>query len=281
MPHSEAQEDESAAWSNDHAVPRDAAVELADLPYQRLTQRHSPPPDRRNLWLLFAAVVLAHLLVAWVAYLVLRPSFQRRELGGVFSVTLIEPAQDLPPPPLLAPPPIPGAPQPPRVHYEAPARNATKATLEGSKAPPLRLFGANGEIRLAPQASARPAPAYSAAGLQSSHIYDGKPLPYKATPFNKAWAPDHETLGHKTVGRAFEKAAEATTVKKTVRVGGVRIHCAVSPLLLFAGCKPDDPQPPPKNDNDIRLSLPPAQTLTGKKVVLPKSASSTGSPSSP
>lgn len=275
MPNPEASEIEVTAWP-----ARDAAAELADLPYARLTQRHAPAPDRRRQWMMLAVVVLAHALVVWFVWAVLRPALHRRLAGDVFSVTLLEPADTPPPPALLPPPPLAGAPAAPLVHREAISRNATRATLEGSKAPPLRLFGANGEIRLAPPSSAKSAPAYSAAGLQSSHIYNGKPLPYHPGRFNKAWAPLNETLGQKTVGRAIDKAIDKTTLKKTVTLpGGIKIQCAISPLMLLGGCSGMPPQPPPKNDDDIRLSLPPAQTLTGRKVALPASASSVPPPS--
>lgn len=153
------------------------------------------------------------------------------------------------------------------------------ATLEGVKGPPLDLYGRDGEVRLPPDSlkKAGPAPAYSAPEIKGSQIYSGKsPIPYKPTRFDKDWAPVNESLGAKTVGRAVDKAVEKTTVKKTIHLpGGIKIHCAVAPLLLMAaGCRGDTPPPPPKNDNDIRLSMPPPETLTGKKVVLPKSASS-------
>lgn len=276
MPEFETREDDPDAWP-EAAPPRDAAAELVEMPYQRLTQRRPPPPDRRSLWMLLAVVVLVHLLIGWFAYIVLRPALQRRLAQGVFAVNLIEPANDLPPPPpLLPPPPLPGAPPAPAVHYEAPLRNATKATMEGTPPPRLRLFGANGQVLIvAPTTSTPPAPAYKEAGLPSSHIYNGKPLPYHPNPLNKAWAPLNESLGQKTIGRALDKAIDKTTVKKVVHLpGGIKIQCAVSPLMLLGGCSGMPPQPPPPNDNDIRLSLPPARTLTGKKVPLPASAAS-------
>ena len=258
-------------------------------PYVRLTQRGRPPRERRSAWALVAVVVAAHVLLAWIAWFILRPVHQPRNEREVFRVTLIEPTSGLPvPPPLVPPPPLPGQPPsaPPRhLHYEPPAKGAIRATLEGAKGPPLELYDSNGQVRLPAGSSqkAAPAPAYSAPEIQGSHIYSGKsPIPYKPTRFNKDWAPLNESLGAKTVGRAFDKAVEATTVKKTVKLpGGIKLHCAISPLLLFAaGCKGDDPPPPPKNDNDIRLSMPPAETLTGKKVPLPKSGASAAHPAS-
>lgn len=295
MPRNEGQEIELQAQPRDRGVVRDAAAELASLPYVRLTQRVEPPRDRRNLWLLVALVIAAHVLLAWLAYLVLRPSPYRRDESGVISVSLFESPSELPaPPPLVSPPPLPGqpaAPTPPRrLHYEPPAKGAISATLEGVKGPPLQLYESNGQVRLPSNASqpAAPAPAFSTPELKGSQIYSGKsPVPYKPTRFNKDWAPSNQSLGAKAadkVGEVFDKAVEKTTVKKTIKVGGTRIHCAASPLLIFAGglvgCSGEPPAPPPKNDNDVRLSMPPPETLTGKKVPLPKSASSAAKPAS-
>ena len=118
MPRNDGQQIEmQQAQSRDREVVRDAAAELSGLPYVRLTQRVEPPRDRRNLWLLVALVIAAHMLLAWLAYLILRPTPYHRNEGGVIAVTLIEPASELPaPPPLVSPPPLPGqsaAPAPP------------------------------------------------------------------------------------------------------------------------------------------------------------------------
>lgn len=267
-------------------VERDVVAELPELPYVRLSQRVRPPRERRNLWLLLALVVVGHVLLVWFGYLIERPMYAPVEDRGVMAVSLVEPTSALPaPPPLLAPPPLAGQPAPAparRLHYVPPAKGAMSATLEGVKGPPLDLYGANGEVRLPSGASAPPTstPAYVTPMIRGSHIASGKsPVPYQPTRFNQAWAPLNQTLGAKVVGRAFDKAVDKTTVKKTVRLpGGIKIHCAVSPLVLFAGCKGDGPQPPPKNDNDIRLSMPPPETLTGKKVVLPKPDASVAAP---
>ena len=273
-------------------LPRDPGMgpavpaNMPDLPYVRLTQRTRPPRQRRSLWMLLALVLLGHVLLAWLADLILKPSPYQRAEGGAFMVTLVEPSSGLPPPPLVPPPPLPGQPPPPLVHREASAPGAITATMEGVETPRLNLYDSNGQIRLSTGASKQPvsAPAFSAPTLQGSQIYSGKsPVPYKPTRFNEDWAPDHETLGAKTVGRAFDKAVEKTTVVKTVHLpGGLKVKCGVSPLLLMLGCQSPPPPsaPPDELENDVRLSMPPPETLTGKKVIVPASASSVPPPSS-
>lgn len=287
MPSNEAPEQSEAhaqGWGGD--AP--AGTDWPDLPYVRLTQRRKPLRDRRRLWVLLALVLLGHVVLGWFAFLILRPAPQPERGTGVFTVTLIEPSSALPaPPPLLPPPPLPGQPVPPgsvrRVPYEPPATGAIRATLEGTPEPQLQLYDAQGQVRLPPQAAAAAAtPAYRTPELKGSRISSGKsPLPYKPTPFNKVWAPPDETLGDQTIGRAFDKAVEKTTVTRTVHLpGGIKVKCGVSPLLLAFGCLPEPPPPPPDNGNDIRRSLPPPETLTGRKVTLPTSAASVPAPAS-
>lgn len=286
MPRNDGMEIEVQAEYPDRGNFRDAAAELSSLPYVRLTQRAPISRDRRTLWMLLALVLLAHVALVWLAWRILRPSPHRHGGREVIAVMLIEPSANLPPPPpLLAPPPLPGqrTAMPRPVHHEAPAKGAISATLEGVKPPPLQLYQSNGQIRVPSSAStAAPAPAYRAPELKGSHIYNGKsPVPYTPTRFNKDWAPDKESLGAKTVGRAVDKVIEKTTVQKTVKLPfGMKAHCVLSPLALLAGCSGTPPQPPPKNDNDVRLSMPPAETLTGKKVKVPASASSVPPPAS-
>ncbi|MGH8183079.1 MAG: hypothetical protein ACREPH_05410 [Rhodanobacteraceae bacterium] len=294
MPRNEGLQIQEQAQPRDHGVVGDAAAELEGLPYVRLTQRATPPRDRRELWWLLALVLLGHALLGWVAWKILRPSLNLRGENGAIMVSVIEPTSNLPPPPPLVapPPPLPGQPPPAvprrRLHYVPPAKGAIQATLQGVKGPPLELYQSNGQLRMPANAAppATPTPAYSAPGIQGSQIYSGKsPVPYKPTRFNKNWAPSNQSLGAKAadkVGEVFDKAVEKTTVKKTIKVGHTKIHCAASPLLIFAGgligCGGEPPQPPPSNDNDVRLSMPPPETLTGKKVAVPASASSTPSP---
>ena len=266
-----------------------AGAGIPDLPYVRLTQRTPPPRERRRVWPWLALVLVGHALLGRLAYLVLRPAPRANE-SGVIAVTLIEPAAPLPaPPPLVSPPPLPEQLAPLRhPHYVPPAQGAIQATLESAKERPLKLYEPNGQIRLPSNAPKQPAsaPTYSAAALRGSQIYSGKSLlPYQSTRFNKDWVPANQSLGAKAaakVGEVFGEAVDKTSLKKTVKVGGTRIHCAIAPLLLFAaGCTPESPPPPPKNDDDIRLSMPPPETLTGEKVPLPKATSSAAPPASP
>lgn len=291
MPRYEGQEIEELPQPRNRGVVRDAAAELADLPWVRLTQRKEPPRNRRNLWLLVALVIAAHVGLGWLAYLILRPAPYSRDESGVIAVSLIESSSELPPPPLVPPPPLQGQPAAParRLHYVPPAKGAISATLEGVKGPPLQLYESNGRVRLPPgSGKSAQAPAYRTPAIEGSQISGGEsPLPYKPTRFNKDWAPSNQSLGSRAadkVGEVFDKAVEKTTVKKTIKVGGTRIHCAASPLLIFAGglvgCSGEPPAPPPKNDDDVRLSMPPPETLTGEKVPLPKSASSAARPAS-
>ncbi len=251
---------------------------LPDLPYVRASQRHAVPPDRHRRWWMLAVVLLAHVLLVWLAYLVLRPAIDQRRGGHVIAITLIEPTATLPPePPLLTPPPLAGAAPARAVPYVPPAKGAIQAELQGVKGPPLDLYNRNGAVRL-PPSSAPPTPGYRTPQLQSSRIYSGKsPIPYRPTRFNQAWAPLDQTLG----GKVLDQVIDKTTIKKTVKVPVVgRVHCAINPLLAFAGallgCGGEPPPAPPPNDNDIRLSMPPARSLIGKPVVVPASAGSAG-----
>ncbi len=240
-----------------------------------------PPPDRRRFFAVLLGVLAFHAGLIWLMRIGMRPQYEDYGIpySGPLSVTLIQPqTETAPPPELNLPPPTGRAPPPPvHLHYEPRAPGSISATLEGVKSPPLRLYNAQGQINVPPAGRGTLAPpAYRAPALKGSRIYSGNsPVPYHATQFDKDWAPDHESIG----ARAFRRAVDATTREKTVKLpGGIKIKCVASPLVLLFGCGPEAPPPPPKNDDDIRLSMPPAETLTGKKVVLPGSSSSIAPP---
>lgn len=256
----------------------------------RLREWRERPRNRRlGIWVL-VLVLAGHAVVVGLMWR--SPQPQPPAAESPIAVTLIEPQAALPPPPPAPPmptlpgqpaPAAPAPPPPPRHPPVARAKGSMAATLESSEGHPLDLYNAQGQARV-PTGSGPPssAPAYRTPELQGSQIGgSGSPITYKPTRFNKDWAPVNESLGAKTVGRAIEKAIDKTTVKKTIHLpGGIKLHCALSPLALFAGCRGDEPPPPPKNDDDVRLSMPPPETLTGKKVKLPSSASSVPPPAS-
>lgn len=280
MPRTGGLEFELTTLPREAGAVRDVVAELGELPYVRLTQRAPLPPMRRQWWWILALVLATH--GAWLVYLlVTRPAPARVRAQPVIDVTLLEPASNAPaPPPLVMPPPLERSARP-RTRYVPPRKEAISATLESAKGQALNLYGTNGEVRLPPP-GASATQAYGAPPLRGSQIYSGKsPVPYQPTRFAKDFEPEKQNLAAKTIGRAFDKAVKKTTAVKTVHLpGGIKVHCAVSPLLLFAGCKGDAPQPPPKNDNDVRLSMPPPESLTGKKVAAPKSATSVAAPAS-
>lgn len=283
MPHSGGLNFEFAARPRERRpAPRavTAGLVVPELPYVRASQREPVPPDRRRRWWALLLVLLVHALLAWLALLLLHPVVERGREFPPIEITLIEPAPAQPPESALVPPPPLEAPagRPRAVPYVPPAKGAIQAELQGVKGPPLELYNRNGQLRL-PPASAPPAPGYRTRELQGSHIFSGKsPIPYRPTRFNDAWAPVDQTLG----GKVVEKVIDKTTIEKTVRLpGGAKVHCAVNPLLAFAGglagCAGNPPPPRPDNDDDIRLSMPPPETLTGKKVVVPAAGRSSGS----
>lgn len=282
MPHDEGHEIQDAPPSRDGGWTGDG---IPDLPYVRLTQRAHAPRDRRRIWTVLALVLAGHLLLAWFAYAVLRAKPHPPGRLDAISVMLFDSSGPPPPPPPLAPPPpLPGQPPPAapqrRLHYVPPAKGAMKADLEGVQGPPLDLYDDKGRVRLPPESSGQPAPAYTArVPTGSKGLTVKNPVPYKPTRFNKDWAPVDQTLG----GKVLDEVIDKTTVKKTVHLpGGIKIHCSANPLLAFAGgllgCHGNPPPPPPRNDDDIRLSMPPAESLTGKKVAVPRPAASSPTP---
>ncbi|HEY3519418.1 MAG TPA: hypothetical protein VGK80_00065, partial [Rhodanobacteraceae bacterium] len=179
-----------------------------------------------------------------------------------------------PPPPIELPPLRTREVSTRRVPAEQRNPNAITATI-GETQPSPRLYNKQGQALLPPPSSVA-APEYATPQPnEPSLMKHSTPLPYQSTRFDKDWAPDKESLGAK----AFRRAVDATTVQKTVRLpGGIKIKCVASPLMIAFGCGPKPPPPPPRNDNDARLSLPPAVSLTGKKVAAPAAPSTAAQP---
>ncbi len=287
MPRNNAQEMQTQARPADGPIATPPGDRFGELAWVRLSQREKPPRDLRRMWWVLALVLVGHAVVVWLVWATPPRRVASRQ---AIEVTLIEPESALPPPPpLVPPPPLQGqaapAPAPPPVRIRRPvprAPGSMTATMESSEGKPLDLYGTQGQIRLpqnGPSSSA--APAYRAPEPKGAPVLTIKnPVKYKPTRFNKDWAPLNQTKG----GKLLDEVIDKTTIKKTVRLPtGDRVHCYISPVLIFAGgllgCSGEIP-PPPKNDNDIRLSMPPPETLTGKKVPLPSSASSTNPPAS-
>ena len=87
-----------------------------------------------------------------------------------------------------------------------------------------------------------------------SHRTSG--ITYKATTFDKYWAPKNES----SIDTALRRAVEKTTVKHTFNLPqGIRVECSASPLLPIAllGCgNPDPPAKPLGQQVYRRLNLP-------------------------
>jgi len=84
---------------------------------------------------------------------------------------------------------------------------------------------------------------------------------YQATRFEKDWTPENES----SVDTALRRAVEKTTVKHTFHLPqGIRVECAVMPLLPMSlfGCRNPDPPPKPVADKVYDpLHLPPANPV--------------------
>lgn len=91
-------------------------------------------------------------------------------------------------------------------------------------------------------------------------------LGYKSTVFDQYWAPLNESI----LDTFLRHMIERLTVEHTFHVApGVRLHCFVGPLAIFAGCAGDPPRKPSRKSHDSRLNMAPARSL------VPKAASST------
>jgi hypothetical protein len=101
-------------------------------------------------------------------------------------------------------------------------------------------------------------------------------ITYKATSFDKYWAPKNES----SIDTALRRAVEKTTVKHTFNLPqGIRVECSASPLLPIAllGCgNPDPPAKPLGQEVYNRLNLP--STAAGVPTVPAPAASAARRP---
>lgn len=197
------------------------------LPWQRSLRWQDPERDRRIFWLggllAFAITVLELGGFALGMHSYRSAHWKRVTAPRVITVNLIEPISQLPPPPpepeppivvrasrvAIAPPEVKTTPPPPRPEE---ASDAMRARLgQGGVAPPVKLFNADGSVRIgngdAPiRAPTLPAPKTEreAAQRRWTQIEErGNPLDCKKTRFADAFSPD-ENLGDK-VSRKYLK----------------------------------------------------------------------------
>lgn len=285
MPQNEAREipAEPHVWA-----PQESGAE--DMPFDRYghallreIRGREPPRERGRLAAALIFAILFQIVLILVLRSIMHPQYVAplpEQQSEPLSVTLYEssPTQAAPSPPvpeINLPPLRTREVSPRRARIQPRNPGSMTATVGETQSAAPRLFGKNGQALL-PPSSVAATPDYAAPQPQEpSLMHHTTPLPYQSTRFNKDWAPDHESLGAK----AFRRAADATTAEKTFRLpGGGKIKCAISPLMIVAGCGPLPPPPPPKNDNDIRLSLPPPVSLTGEKVSIPATSSTSALP---
>lgn len=101
---------------------------------------------------------------------------------------------------------------------------------------------------------------------------------YQPTRFDKDWTPEDES----SIDTALRHAVEKTTVKHTFHLPrGVRVECAVKPLLPIAlfGCRnPDPPAVPVAEKVYDPMHLAPAEPLVTRSAAPPKPSSSASTP---
>lgn len=259
----------------------ESAFLVAAPPYVPLTRRPRPPRDWRLAPWVLLVVIAGYAAVAWLWYVSSR--VRRVASPASISVFFIDAVPAHPPPPELLPPPLPRVPTPARGARTAPhGRDAITVTF--GPAPRLNLYTRDGQVRAAPPVPpGSGVPAYRTPPPQGASILAPRsPITYKPTRFNKDWAPDHQTLLGRTVGRAIGNLVDKTTTRKAIKLpGGKQIHCRINPLLLQLGCGNEPPPAPSaKYENDPRLSLPPVETVTGDKVPQPAASRSATAPPS-
>ncbi|HEX7341852.1 MAG TPA: hypothetical protein VF269_06220 [Rhodanobacteraceae bacterium] len=83
-------------------------------------------------------------------------------------------------------------------------------------------------------------------------------LGYKPTIFSQYWAPANESILDSFLRHLIDKL----TVTHTFHVApGIRVHCALGPMLVFFACGGDPPRPKSADSNDRRLDMAPARPL--------------------
>ncbi|MEO6969132.1 MAG: hypothetical protein ABI132_11865 [Rhodanobacteraceae bacterium] len=282
MPENQAREipAEHHVWAPGEDVQSEPFDRFGNAFLRELRWREPPRERGRISFALFIAIIF-HIVVIVLLKFEMRPRLvappEEHAPESAIQVTLYETPQTVsaaaPPPPAIELPPVrTRETSPRRMRVEPRHPNSITATIGETQPAAPRLYGRQGQVLLPPSSSVAATSDYAVPQPQEPGLMKHTtPLPYHATQFDKDWAPDGESIG----ARAFRRAAQATTKEKTIRLpGGLKIKCAVSPLVLAAGCGLEPPPPPPKNDDDIRLSMPPAQSLTGKKVTVPAAPSS-------
>lgn len=251
-----------------------------------------PPREPWRFALALTVVLLLHIAAVFVVRYEMRPGpatpvAVAPTRDNVIELRLIDAPRPPPAAPSIEPPPVLPAPAPrplaPPARREPSANNAIQATVLPSAPPatapataPLRLFSPNGTLLpTAPVSAASVAPP---SDYVQQHPRDDDrimrhdhPVKYKATRFEKDWAPNMDVLDN-----AAKRVMDATMIKQDVPLpGGGHLHCTAAMMFMPVGCKTDDPPPPPKKDGDVRMNMAPANALVKD---LPPSAESPSVP---
>lgn len=192
-----------------------ASLRLASdaLPWQRSLRWEKPARNRRVFWLGFAFAFFVTVLELGGFALGMRSyrsvHYRRATAPQVITVQLIEPPSEAPPPPpepeppivvrpsrvAIAPPQVKQTPPPPRPEEDT---DAMRARIGSGAATPLKLFNADGSVRIgngdtpikAP-ADDKPKTEREAAAQRWAQIEKrGNPLDCKKTRFAGAFEPD-------------------------------------------------------------------------------------------
>lgn len=194
------------------------------LPWQRSLRWEKPTRNRRVFWLGFAFAFFVTVLELGGFALGMRSyhstHYRRATAPQVITVQLIEPPGEVPPPPpepeppivvrasrvAIAPPQVRQTPPPPRPEEDTDAMRARIGS--GAAAPALKLFNADGSVRVgsgdapiqAPP-DKKPKTEREAAKQRWAQIEErGNPLDCKKTRFAGAFAPDM-SIGDKVASK--------------------------------------------------------------------------------